>query len=127
MVRQTNTTAANSRSKLIEMARHNMKGIEAGELDRVDQVLRVPASHYYDQARWRREMDRVFRRMPLMLAMSCELKAAGDFKTIDVCGVPVLMVRAESGEVRAFINSCAHRGAVVVTEARGNRKRFSCP
>jgi len=127
MGRQTDTTAANSRSKLIEMARHNMALVDAGELDRADDVLRVPATHYYDEARWQLEMKQVFMRMPLMLAMSCELKEPGDFKSMEVCGVPVLMVRDSNGDARAYINSCSHRGAVVETEARGNRKRFSCP
>ncbi|MEJ2090204.1 MAG: aromatic ring-hydroxylating dioxygenase subunit alpha, partial [Gammaproteobacteria bacterium] len=90
-------------------------------------VLKVPASHYHDEARWQLEMDRVFKRMPLMLAMSCELKKTGDFKTIEACGVPVLIVRGTSGESKAFINSCSHRGAVVMTERRGNAKRFTCP
>lgn len=127
MSRHTGTTAANSRMQLIEMARHNMATVESGELNRAADVLRVPGHHYYDESRWCQEMDRVFRRMPLMLAMSCELKVPGDFKTMDVCGVPVLLVRTEGGEVHAFVNSCAHRGAVVETEQRGNRRRFTCP
>jgi len=127
MGKQTNTTAANSRARLIEMAHHNMGVIDAGELERTDEVLRVPAHHYYDQDRWQLEMDRVFKRMPLMVAMSCELKNPGDFKTIELCGVPVLIVRDAQNQARAFINSCSHRGAVVVTEQRGNRQRFSCP
>ena len=61
-------TAANSRARLIEMAHHNMGVIDAGELERVDEVLRVPASHYYDEERWQLEMDRVFKRLPMMLA-----------------------------------------------------------
>lgn len=121
------TTAENSRATLIDMAHHNMAVVESGELEKAADVLRVPASHYYDEDRWRLEMDRVFKRMPLMLAMSCELKTTGDFKTIEVCGVPVLMVRSESGEARAFINSCSHRGALVMTEARGRKMRFTCP
>jgi phenylpropionate dioxygenase-like ring-hydroxylating dioxygenase large terminal subunit len=127
MGKQTNTTSTNSRAKLIEMAHHNMGLVEAGELERADDVLRVPATHYYEEERWRLEMDGVFKRMPLMLAMSCELKETGDFKTIEVCGVPILMLRDSSAQARAFINSCAHRGAVVVTDERGNKNRFSCP
>ena len=127
MGKQTNTTKANSRDKLIEMARHNMQLVDAGELERADEVLRVPATHYYDEDRWRLEIDQVWKRMPLMLSLSCELKETGDFKTIEVCGVPVLMLRDASGTARAYINSCAHRGAIVVTDDRGNRKRFSCP
>jgi carnitine monooxygenase subunit len=123
----TRTTAANSRAKLIELARRNMELVRSGSIDLRDDVLRVPAQHYYDPERWQLEIDRVFKRMPLMLAMSCELRAAGDFKTIEVAGVPVLMVRDEDLQVRAYVNSCSHRGAVIVTEAAGNHKRFTCP
>ncbi len=115
------------REQLIEMARHNMRCVQEQRIEQTADVLRVPGRRYYDEARWRLEIDRVFRRMPLMLAMSCELKDPGDFKTLEVAGVPVLMLRDQNGEARAYINSCSHRGAVVVREERGNRRRFSCP
>lgn len=127
MRKQSNTTAVNARTKLIEMAHHMMDVSDAGELEKADQVLRVPADKYFDQDRWQSEIDQVWKRMPLMLAMSCELKEPGDFKTIEVCGMPILMLRNEQLELKAYINSCSHRGAVIVTEARGNKKRFSCP
>ena len=119
--------ANDSRAQLIRMARHNIEVVKSGMLPQMPDVMRVPARLYHDPERWQQEMDRVFRRVPLMLAMSCELRNAGDFKALDVMGVPVLMVRAASGEARAFINSCSHRGAVIVTEPSGNRKRFTCP
>ena len=118
---------SDARAELIGMARRNMLHAEAGTIEQADGVVRVPASNYFDERQWQREVDQVFKRVPLMLAMSCELKAAGDFKTLEVCGVPVLLVRDDEQVVRAFINSCSHRGAVVVTEQRGSRTRFSCP
>jgi carnitine monooxygenase subunit len=121
------TTAHNARARLIEMARHNIDAVRSGTIDLAPDVLNVPAEHYYDPQRWRHEIDRVFKRMPLMLAMSCELRNPGDFKTIEVVGVPVLMVRDDDLQVRAYVNSCSHRGAVIVTEGSGNRKRFTCP
>lgn len=120
-------SASAARAKLIEMARHNMESVRSGNIDPAPEVLRIPAHHYYDSQRWQLEVDRVFKRVPLMLAMSCELKLPGDFKTLEVAGVPVLLVRDAKHQVQAYINSCSHRGAVVVTEAAGNRKRFSCP
>jgi len=117
----------NARRQLIDMARHNIELVKAKKIDQTDDVMRVPATFYYDENRWRQEMDGIFKRMPLMLAMSCELKDAGAFKTMDVCGVPVLMVRDADGEARAFINSCSHRGAVIVTERSGKKGRFTCP
>jgi phenylpropionate dioxygenase-like ring-hydroxylating dioxygenase large terminal subunit len=40
--------------------------------------------------------------------------------------VPVVLVRSEDGEERAFVNVCRHRGSVVVEEA-GTRKSLQCP
>ena len=116
-----------SRAQLIAMARHNMALVQAGTIDQEPDVLRVPASNYYDAQRWQAEMAAVFKRMPLMLAMSVELANPGDFKTMEVARVPLLLVRQEDGSVRVLINSCSHRGAVIVLEGHGNAKRFSCP
>lgn len=127
MARPEPNDPTSARKQLIDMARHNIEVVKNGALELADDVLRVTAARYYDPERWQLEVDRVFKRMPLMLAMSSEMAAPGDFKTLDVAGVPVLMVRNEDQEICAFINSCSHRGAVVVTEATGNKKRFSCP
>jgi phenylpropionate dioxygenase-like ring-hydroxylating dioxygenase large terminal subunit len=128
MSKMTSAAAGgDTRSALIEMARQNIAMVHAGKCEQAEQVLTVPADLYYDQTRWQLEIDRVFKRVPLMLALSCELRNPGDFKTIEVVGVPVLLVRDADGNARAYINSCSHRGAVVVTEERGNSKRFTCP
>lgn len=116
-----------TRAELITMARHNMAHTKAGTIDQEPEVLRVPGHHYYDPERWQRELERVFKRMPLMLGLSTEFAAPGDFKSMDVVGVPLFIVRHADGDLRAYINSCSHRGAQVVTETRGNSKRFSCP
>jgi choline monooxygenase len=39
--------------------------------------------------------------------------------------VPVVLVKAEDGQERAFVNVCRHRGSVVVEQA-GNRKTLQC-
>ena len=116
-----------SRAQLIAMARENMAHVQAGTINQEPDVLRVPASNYFDATRWQAEMKAVFKRMPLMLAMSCELPKPGDFKTMNVANVPLLLVRQEDGSIRALINSCSHRGAVIELETHGNAKRFTCP
>lgn len=122
-----NRTTPDARHQLIEMARHNLRSVHSGTIEQTDDILKVAAERYHDPDRWRLEIDRVFKRMPLMLAMSCELRNPGDFKALDVVGVPVLLVRDENLEVNAYVNSCSHRGAVIVTDPSGNRKRFTCP
>jgi carnitine monooxygenase subunit len=116
-----------SRALLIEMAKGNLAHARAGTINQEADVCRIPASHYYDRDRWRLEMDRVFKRMPMVLALTCEMPAAGDYKSMDVAGVPILITRDQSGTARAFVNMCSHRGAVIMPLGNGNAKRFTCP
>ena len=46
--------------------------------------------------------------------------------TFDDLGVPVLLVRGKDGELRAFYNTCQHRGAPVVRDARGSARTLRC-
>jgi anthranilate 1,2-dioxygenase large subunit/terephthalate 1,2-dioxygenase oxygenase component alpha subunit len=40
--------------------------------------------------------------------------------------MPVVVTRDETGEIRAFENRCAHRGALLCIKDRGNAKEFAC-
>jgi phenylpropionate dioxygenase-like ring-hydroxylating dioxygenase large terminal subunit len=116
-----------SRDRLIEMAREGLSHAQAGSIPQAAEVMTIPALKYYDFEHWRREMDQVFGRMPLMLATTAELKNPGDYKALMAGGVPVLISRTESGEIRAFVNSCAHRGSQIMPQGLGNAQRFTCP
>jgi len=91
-----------------------------------DKITTVPAANYFDQALWQREMEVVFKSVPLMLALSCELPEPGDYKAMDALGLPVLIARDKSGTVNAFLNVCAHRGAPVANDGHGSCARFTC-
>ena len=101
-----------SREQLVEMAKINMAHGDAGTIPQTDDVLKVPVENYFDTERWQQEMSKIFKRIPLMLAMTSELKEPGDYKAMDAGGVPVLISRTEGGEVKAFVNMCAHRGGL---------------
>ncbi len=116
-----------SRAQLVAMAERNLALAQTGENQLVDNIVSVPASNYFDPNRWTAEMSQVFKRVPLTLAFTSELPDPGDYKAMDVAGVPVLISRGADGAVRAFVNSCSHRGAVLVTEGRGSARRFTCP
>jgi len=89
----------------------------------------VPVSHYLDADRWKREIDLIFKKQPLLLALSCELAEPNSYKAMSRVGVPVLLTRGEDGRVRGFLNKCRHRGVPVTGDAEkcGVGKRFSCP
>lgn len=114
-----------SREQLIEMTRSLVAHGDAGTMDLADEVVRVPASTYTDEALFEREKRQIFRRLPLMVAPSCELPNPGDFKAMDICGVPLLLVRQKEGEVVAFLNMCTHRGNPLAAGS-GNASRFTC-
>jgi phenylpropionate dioxygenase-like ring-hydroxylating dioxygenase large terminal subunit len=89
-------------------------------------VMRVGAAHYTCPDRFALEKQRIFKRVPLVLAASCEVPGPGDYKTLDVAGVPILLVRDRNGAVHALLNSCTHRGAAVASGC-GAAARFTCP
>ena len=114
-------------AELTAMVRDSIDHAKAGTISKAPGVLKLPASRYYDPENFQKEVDRIFKRVPLMLAPSCELPNPGDYKTMEAVGVPILIVRGQDGTVRAFINSCSHRGTNVAVEPTGNAKRFVCP
>lgn len=116
-----------SKAQLVEMARRNLAHVKAGTVDLAPDVYRVPAANYHDPERWRLEMERIFERLPLLLGFSAELREPGTYRAMQVADVPVLLTRAQDGQVRAFLNVCSHRGAIVVAEGSGRARRFSCP
>ena len=116
-----------SNVQLVEMARESLEYAKEGTIPLAEEVFKVPAENYFAQDRFDQEVDLIFKRMPLMLAASAELKNAGDYKAMDPVGVPIVLVRGKDGEVRAFLNSCTHRGAPLVDSGAGHVSRFSCP
>ena len=123
----TSAETPENRRQFIEMAKVNIGHVEAGNTpSQVDDVMRIPVENYLDPARWEREVA-LFKRLPLMLALGGELRGAHAYKAMTVMDVPVLIVRGADGEVRAFVNSCSHRGAVIVEDGIGTARRFACP
>lgn len=61
------------------------------------------------------------------IAHEAELARPGDFKTVMLAGVPLLVSRDQAGAIHVLYNSCSHRGTQVETAFRGNRRNFECP
>jgi phenylpropionate dioxygenase-like ring-hydroxylating dioxygenase large terminal subunit len=87
----------------------------------------IPAGRYTDQRFFHLEIEHVWRKSWLLAAHIDELPEPGSFLLWDNAGQPVLLVHAADGSINAFYNTCSHRGAPVVTERSGHRKRFTCP
>lgn len=114
------------REKLADVAEDMLRHQKAGTITLADAVMTLPASLYTDPDIFAEEKQRIFRRLPLMLAATAELPEPGDFKAIDIADVPVLLIRGKDGVVRAFLNSCTHRGARLA-DGCGHAQRLTCP
>ncbi len=100
----------------------------AGTTDARGQARAFDARVYTDDKHLRGEADTLFRRFPVRVGFTAELKVPGDYITRDVGDVPVLVCRQPDGSLKAFLNICRHRGAKLVAEPAGHMERvFVCP
>jgi phenylpropionate dioxygenase-like ring-hydroxylating dioxygenase large terminal subunit len=88
---------------------------------------RQRASVYTDAERLADEERVLFRDRPLVAALSADLPGTGDCVATEVAGVPLLLVRGEDAEVRAFLNICRHRGGRVFTGRGRPGRALKCP
>ncbi len=84
-------------------------------------------STYTSADQLRRERALLFRREPQFVGLSCDAGEPGAYFTHEDTGVPILVVRDKSGELKAFLALCRHRGAQLVSGSGRSLGRFTCP
>jgi len=90
-------------------------------------LTRVPYWVYQDEATYHAELRRIFEGPAWsFVCLESDLARPGDFRTTFVGEMPVIVVRAEDGAIRAFENRCAHRGALIALDDHGTAKNFQC-
>jgi len=110
-----------------EMAARLLAHVENGTTDYAEDTMRVAANSYTDSGVWQKEMDGIFTSLPIMVGVTQEVAAPGDFKTLDILGKPLLITRQQDGSVKVLLNVCTHRGMTLESRPCGNQKTFSCP
>ena len=90
-------------------------------------LTRVPYRVFADPEIYRLEQERIFRGpVWCYVALEAELPNPGDFKSTFIGDTPVVVSRDKDGSLHAFVNRCAHRGALVCREMKGNRASHVC-
>ena len=87
----------------------------------------LPGWVYRDPAYFRVEMARLIRPSWQIICHASDIPAPGDWRTLDLLGESVIVIRGGDGEVRAFANVCRHRGSRLVDGEAGCAKRLTCP
>lgn len=92
-----------------------------------DGVFRVHPRVFSDPELHALERDFVFRRTWIFLTIESRIAKPNDFATAWIAETPVLVTRDVQGQVRAFVNACRHKGAMVVAAEHGNARYLVCP
>src|SRR5687768_10859521 len=90
-------------------------------------VTRVPYWVYQDEEIYREEQKKIWLGDTWSyLCLEAELPQPKSFVTTFIGEMPVVVTRDAHGELHAWENRCAHRGALVCMQARGKAERFAC-
>ena len=81
---------------------------------------------YVDPEIFNLEIQRIFARSWNYLCHESQIPNPGDYLTGDIAGNPVILIRHEDNLIRALHNRCAHRGAKLLENNRGNAKILTC-
>jgi len=86
----------------------------------------LPGAAYADPAVFAAEREQVFRKGWLPVARVSDLARAGDYRSADLAGVPVVVTRDRQDQIHVLSRACRHRGLPVV-EGAGNASSLNCP
>jgi choline monooxygenase len=91
------------------------------------EAFTIPAPWYTDLRIAELERRTVFSRTWQMVGRIEQVSSPGQYITAEVAGEPILVVRGEDGQLRAFFNVCRHHAAAVAPEPSGCVAQFRCP
>ena len=99
------------------------------EAARVDALLAqgrtLPAVFYTSADIAELEQRLIFRRSWQLAGTTVELARPGDYLTLTIAKVPIVVARGKDDVIRAFVNVCTHRAQTVI-EGAGNCKNLQC-
>jgi phenylpropionate dioxygenase-like ring-hydroxylating dioxygenase large terminal subunit len=113
--------------EMITLADRALTHFERNTTDMAPEMKEMKVEAYTNKERYSAECERVFKNLPLALALSLELKKPGDYKAMTVMETPIIICRNDKGIVKCFLNACRHRGARLCEDGRASKRVFACP
>jgi phenylpropionate dioxygenase-like ring-hydroxylating dioxygenase large terminal subunit len=86
----------------------------------------IPTGRHTSEEFWDLEQAHLWPNTWVIAGRVEDVPNPGDYFTFGDLGVPLLIVRGTDGDIRCFYNTCQHRGAPVVRDARGSSRRLRC-
>lgn len=82
---------------------------------------------YTDPGVYEADLSEIFYKEWLFAIPACELDKPGSYVTHNVGAYNVILVKGQDSQIRAFHNSCRHRGSVICKAKKGNNPKLVCP
>jgi len=89
--------------------------------------LSLPRDLYVSEDAFRFDTQVMLKSVWLYACTVAHVKNPGDYFVFEVAHNSIIIIRGRDNEVRAFWNSCRHRGARICLEQRGRAPRLTCP
>jgi choline monooxygenase len=92
----------------------------------LNHACNLPSVCYTSPAWYERELEHIFLKEWICLGHASQVPRPGDYFTLTFAGEPLLIVRGDDRQIRAFVNVCRHRASPVAS-GDGNCRAFVCP
>src|SRR5262249_45938223 len=87
----------------------------------------LAAPFYLSKEIFDADLEYIFGRHWIYVGVEPDVAEAGDYFTVQIGNQPILIVRDDDGEIRAFHNVCRHRGSRLCTQEKGMVGNLVCP
>jgi len=86
----------------------------------------LPQKLYTSREAFEFDIEHIFKKSWIHAGTVADVKKKGDFRVVEIDNNSIIIVRGQDNEVRAFHNSCRHRGAKICVEEKGNKPKLVC-
>ncbi|MBW4022334.1 MAG: aromatic ring-hydroxylating dioxygenase subunit alpha [Proteobacteria bacterium] len=87
----------------------------------------LPGAFYTDPGIYAQDLAAIFEREWIFACATCEIPKPGNYVTVTIGQSSVIVLRDREGGVRAFYNTCRHRGSRLCDASRGHTPALICP
>ncbi len=125
----TDRSAGTSFTELLDGDSHPVTQLlrDESRVGVTDGNTRIPAHMYFAPEVHALEVERLWSTQWQLACLEDEVPNAGDYHVYDIADLSFLIVRTEAGELKAYKNSCLHRGRKLRTEPGAGARNLRCP
>ncbi|WP_131906407.1 SRPBCC family protein [Cocleimonas flava] len=87
----------------------------------------LPQAFYNDENIFQADLENLFYSEWIFIGHDCQIPDVGDFFRYEIGDYDIIVLRAEDNSVKAFHNTCRHRGSRLCKEDKGHKPQLVCP